>query len=185
MSTLTADLFISLDGCAAADDVGPLFGYGGPDVQQWIDHELGRRQVLLLGRNTFEMFASTMPAASDPNSERISALPKLVASSSLTEPLPWVNSRLLHGDALEVLPEVKRAGVDPLRTMGSVSLVRSLLANGLVDRLRLMIFPLACGRRGRERFFEDGELTRFELLQTTVLDRGIVLVEYRPAASND
>jgi dihydrofolate reductase len=73
--------------------------------------------------------------------------------------------------------------VDPLRTMGSASLVRSLLANGLVDRLRLMIFPLVCRDRGRERLFDEGDLARFDLLQTRVLDSRVVLLEYRLGTS--
>lgn len=184
MAQLTADLFISLDGCAASDDVGPFFDYGGPQLQSWIDQELALPQVLLFGRNTFEMFATMMSAASDPASVRLCELPKLVVSSSLREPLNWANSRLLEGDAVNVLPEVKRTSAIPLRTMGSVSLVRSLLDSGLVDRLRLMIFPLVCRDRGRERLFDKGNLTRFDLLQTTVLDKRVVLLEYRLATSH-
>ena len=185
MVQLTADLFISLDGCAASEKAGPFFGYGGPQLQEWIDHELALPQVLLFGRNTFEMFASMMSAASDASSARMCELPKLVVSSTLAEPLTWANSRLIHGDAVASIPEEKRTGTISLRTMGSVSLVRSLLAGGLVDRLRLMIFPLVCRDRGSERLFDHGDLARFDLLKTTVLDGRIVLLEYRLASPNE
>jgi dihydrofolate reductase len=185
MVQLTSDLFISLDGCAALEEAGPFFGYGGPQLQEWIDRELSLPQVLLFGRNTFEMFASMMSVASDASSARVCELPKLVVSSTLTEPLTWAHSRLLHGDVVVTIPEEKRTSTIPLRTMGSVSLVRSLLSAGLVDRLRLMIFPLACRDRGSERLFDHGDLVRFDLLNTTVLDSRVVLLEYSLAAPNE
>ncbi len=182
MSELTADLFVSLDGFAGAVDFGPYFGYGGPELDDWIQTELDQPQVVLFGRVTYEALAPMSANGSGPASRRLTALPKLVVSSTLSEPLEWAHTRLLAGDAVEVLPDVKAGSEVPLRTMGSISLVRNLTRAGLVDRLRLMVFPLTCGSAGRERIFGDGEPNRMELERTTVLDGRVVLLEYRPSA---
>jgi dihydrofolate reductase len=179
VSELTADLFISLDGFARAEDVGPFFGYGGPELDEWIQTEIDQPQVIVLGRVTYEVLAPMSMSGSDPGSQRLTALPKLVVSSTLSEPLEWANTRLLAGNAVEVLPAVKAGSDVPLRTMGSISLVRNLTSAGLVDRLRLMIFPLRCGSAGSERIFGDGKLERMTLEQTSVLDGRVVLLEYR------
>lgn len=178
MSELTADLFVSLDGFASADDVGPYFGYGGPELDEWIQAELDKPQLVVLGRVTYEALANISSNSSDPGSA-LTESPKAVVSSTLAEPLEWANTRLIAGDAVDVLPAVKRDSEVPMRTMGSISMVRNLTGAGLVDRLRLMVFPLTCGSAGGERIFEQGGVQRWELEQSTILDRRIVLLEYR------
>ncbi len=174
MTELTADLFVSLDGYASGD-FGPYFGYGGPELDGWIQTELDKPQVVVMGRVTYEALATF--ASNGP--DRLTALPKVVVSSTLSQPLEWANTRLVAGDAIEALPTVKGDSEVPMRTMGSVSLVRNLLAAGLVDRLRLMVFPLTCGSAGRDRIFGEGKPEHFELEQTRVLDARVVLLEYR------
>jgi dihydrofolate reductase len=181
MSELIADLFVSLDGFAGAANVGPYFGYGGPELEDWVRAELDKQQVVVLGRVTYEALAPLSANASGPTAQRLTALPKVVVSSTLTEPLEWANARLVAGDAVDVLPAIKAASKVPLRTMGSISLVSNLTTAGLVDRLRLMTFPLSCGNAGRERIFGTGALKRWELEQTTILDRRVALLEYRMA----
>lgn len=178
MSELIADLFVSLDSCASAVDVGPYFGYAGPELDEWIQTELDRPQLIVLGRLTYEALAS-LSNGSDQGSRRLTESPKVVVSSTLSEPLEWANTRLIAGDAFETLPAIKRDSEVPLRTMGSLSLVRNLVSAGLVDRLRLMVFPLTCGSAGREHIFRDGELQRWALDRTQVLDGRVVLLEYR------
>jgi dihydrofolate reductase len=178
MAELTADLFISVDGYARGIDVGPYFGYGGPELDAWIQAELDKPQLVVLGRVTYEVLAPISADASDRASRRLSDVPKAVVSSTLSEPLEWGNTRLVAGDAVQTLPAVKADSATPLRTMGSVSLVRSLMDAGLVDRLRLMVFPLTCGSAGRERVFADCELARLQLAETRVLDGRVVLLEY-------
>ncbi len=97
--------------------------------------------------------AAITSAGTDPMSQQLTALPKLVVTSTLSEPLQWANTRLVSGDAIDVLPAIKNDSQIPLRTMGSVSLVRNLVIAGLVDRLRLMVFPLTCGDAGRDPIF--------------------------------
>jgi dihydrofolate reductase len=179
VSELIADLFVSLDGFAYGEDVGPYFGYGGPELDEWIQAELDKPQVVVLGRVTYEALAPMSSKGSDGASQRLTALPKVVVSSTLSRPLEWANSRLVAGDAIETLPAVKADSDVPLRTMGSVSLVRNLVSAGLVDRLRLMVFPLTCGSAGGDPIFGEGKVERFELEQTRVLDARVVLLEYR------
>lgn len=182
MSELTADLFVSLDGFAGAVDFGPYFGYGGPELNEWIHTEIEKPQVVVFGRVTYQVLAPMSTNGTDPTSHRLTALPKLVVSSTLSEPLEWANTRLVSGDAVEELPAVKAGNEVPLRTMGSVSLVRNLATAGLIDRLRLMVFPLTCGSAGRERIFGEGQPERMQLEQTRVLDGRVVLLEYRISA---
>lgn len=182
VSELTADLFVSLDGFAGAVGFGPYFGYGGPELDEWIQTEIDKPQVIVFGRVTYEMLAPMATRGSDPASRRLTAVPKLVVSSTLSEPLEWGNTRLVAGDAVEVLPAVKADSEVPLRTMGSISLVRNLSTAGLMDRLRLMVFPLTCGSNGRERIFGEGAPRRMELERTNVLDSRVVLLEYRRSA---
>jgi hypothetical protein len=87
MSELTADLFVSLDGYASAVDVGPYFGYGGPELDTWIHSELDKPQLILLGRLTYEAFAAISSKGSDRGSRRLTESPKAVVSSTLSEPL--------------------------------------------------------------------------------------------------
>jgi dihydrofolate reductase len=185
VSELTADLFVSLDGFAGAADGGPYFGYGGPELEEWIQAELDEPQLVVLGRVTYEVLAAFSAEAPDRAANRLTELPKVVVSSTLAEPLAWANTRLVAGNAVETLPALKRDSDVPLRTFGSISLVRSLVEAGLVDRLRLMVFPLTCGSAGRDRIFGEGRLERFGLEGTTVLDARIVLLEYRTRVQVD
>lgn len=179
MGELIADLFVSLDACASALEVGPYFGYTGPELDQWIQAELERPQVIVLGRVTYEALASFSSEGSDQGSRQLTESPKVVFSSTLSEPLEWANTRLIAGDAHAALPSLKRDSDVPLRTIGSLSLVSNLAGAGLVDRLRLLVFPLTCGSTGREHIFRDGQLERWTLDHTQVLDERVVLLEYR------
>ncbi|MFB9317537.1 dihydrofolate reductase family protein [Cryptosporangium minutisporangium] len=184
MAELIADLFVSVDGFAAGEDVGPFFGYYGPDLGAWITTETARPQTLLMGRVTYELMADMSAAATDPSSVRMTALPKVVVSGRLREPLDWANSRVLSTDpAAGIAPGIaalKRESDAPVRTIGSLSLVRSLLALGLVDQLRLMVFPLTLGADGREPAYTGHPRAGLRLAGTTVLDDRIVLLTYRP-----
>ncbi len=96
MSTITADLFVSADGYAGGEGVGAYFGFGGPELAAWIAAELALPQVVLLGRHTYEVFARMSAQGTDQHPDRLTALPKVVVSRTLAEPLRWPNSRLLR-----------------------------------------------------------------------------------------
>ena len=182
MAELTADLFLSLDGFAAGVDVGPFFGYGGPELDGWVRDQLGRPHVVVMGRVTYEALAQISSSATDEVSRRNSDLPKVVFSNTLSEPLTWRNTRLIGGDLADGMRTLKRESPDPLRSIGSLSLVRSLLDLGLVDRLRIAIFPLVLGDAGFEPAFAGYHRSDLQLTGTRVLDSRIVMLDYRPSA---
>ena len=177
---LTADLFISLDGFASGVDQPPYFGYFGPDLESWVREHLARPQLIIMGRVTYEALAQFVPSATDEVSARMNALPKLVFSSTLAEPLAWKNARLVKRAASDEIRELKQQRGNPLRSIGSVSLMKSMIQLGLVDRLRLMVFPLILGSAGREPIYAGYQQTGLELINTKILDSRIILLEYLP-----
>jgi dihydrofolate reductase len=182
MAELTADLFLSLDGFAAGVDVGPFFGYGGPELERWVRDAQARPQLIVMGRVTYEAMAQMSSSATDDVSTRMNQTPKAVFSNTLSEPLTWQNTRLIGGDPGEGMRALKRGSPDPLRSIGSLTLVRSLLELGLVDRLRIAIFPLVLGDAGLEPAFAGYNRSGLELIGTRVLDSRIVMLDYRPGA---
>ena len=106
-------------------------------------------------------------------------LPKVVFSKSLEPPLAWANTTLVRDDAAVVLPAMKNEPGDPLRVIGSLTLVRSLFQLRQVDRLRLMIFPQVLGESGRERILQDLPDINLRLTSTQVLDKRLVLLDYQ------
>jgi dihydrofolate reductase len=171
VGALVADLFVSADGFAGGDGFGPYFGYGGPELDRWIDEHLDEPQQVLLGRRTYELLSGT-PG-------RLTELPKLVVSRTLREPLEWANSRRL--DDLDAVRREKAESGTPLRAMGSLSLVAALMDAGLLDRLRLIVFPLVAGPRGREPWAAGLPMRELALERTEVLDGRLLALEYRLA----
>lgn len=180
MRELTADLFLSLDGCAGAKGYGAYFGYDGPELDAWVRGNFEPGYEILMGRVTYQALA---PHSSGENevSRLMRAAPKAVVSNTLHEPLAWTNTRLLKGDADTTIAAMKREAGPPIRTIGSLNLVRSLLKHALIDRLRLVVFPLILGEAGLEPFYRDLPTTQLTLLNTTVLDGRLLLLEYGPS----
>ena len=177
---LTADLFVSADGYALGENTGPYFGYGGPELQGWIQAQLDQPHLDLMGRVTYEALAA-VATSGDAAGDPMTAQPKAVVSGTLREPLAWPNTRLISGDASAAIRRLKQDSEVPLRTVGSLTLVRSLIGLNLVDRLRLAVFPLVLGPDGREPWFAGYPRAALDLAASTVLDGRIVLLEYRPA----
>ncbi|HLV86338.1 MAG TPA: dihydrofolate reductase family protein [Candidatus Sulfotelmatobacter sp.] len=181
MRELIADLFISLDGFASGAKEAAYFGCFGPDLDHWVRENLEKPHVILMGRVTYEALAGFAASATDEVSARMRALPKLVFSNTLREPLAWINTQVLTGDLREAITSLKQQPGDPLRTIGSIRLVRSLAEMGLVDRLRLMIFPLILGATGKEPVYTHYPRIPLALVDTKVLDSRLILLEYRPS----
>ncbi len=177
MRELTADLFISLDGFASGVDQAAYFGCFGPDLGSWVRDHLDQPQLIIMGRVTYVALARVSARDTD---EGMSGLPKLVFSSTLTEPLAWKNTRLLKGAVADEIRALKQQSGDPLRSIGSISLVRSMMQLGLIDRLRLMVFPLILGSAGREPIYAGYPQTDLTLIATKVLDSRLIILEYRP-----
>jgi dihydrofolate reductase len=178
-ATLTADLFVSVDGFAKGERSPGYFGYGGPELESWIADELAQPQRILLGRRTYAALAGVPAEAQDDGYRRMTSLPATVFSRTLTH-ADWSEATIESGDAVACVRGLKESGDLPLRTMGSLSVLQQLLDAGLVDRLRLMVFPLLVGPSGREPGFAGVGETDLELVGVRRLDGRLVLMEYTP-----
>jgi dihydrofolate reductase len=181
MRELIADLVISLDGFASGTNEAAYFGYFGHDLGNWVREHLDKRQVILMGRVTYEALARFAGSATDEVSNRMRILPKLVYSNTLHEPLAWNNTHVIKGAVEDAITALKQQEGDPLRCFGSIRLVKSLAKLGLIDRLRLMVFPLILGETGKEPIYADYPRVPLELVNTKVLDSRVIMLEYRPA----
>lgn len=177
MADLTIDYITSLDGFGSADGWPGLWGMGGPDYDALLEQDGRQEYRILLGATTYRLFARFARTGEEDMAE-VTARPKVVFSRSLTEPLEWANTTLVAGDAVEAVRAMKQEGV-PLRTLGSPGLARSLLRAGLVDRLRVVVFPVVNGA-GDDRLYDGWPDVRLELLQHRTLDGRLTLLEYAP-----
>jgi dihydrofolate reductase len=183
MADLIADLFVSVDGYAAGKNVGPFYGYSGPDLDSWVAEQLDQPQQVLMGRVTYEAMAAISSSAADKVGKGMNDIPKVVFSNTLEEPLAWENTRLLRGDLAQAIGTLKQQADTPIRSIGSITLVNGLMHLGLVDRLRLMVFPLTLGPDGQEPAYAGLPRAGLELVDSKVLDARIVLLDYRPATA--
>ncbi|WP_454810809.1 dihydrofolate reductase family protein [Paenarthrobacter nitroguajacolicus] len=189
-ASLMVDLIISLDGYASAEGWPGWWGLEGPEYLAWLDEEGKKDFTTLMGANTYRVMSSMSEEASDDSSgfseeegaslSGLAAMPKIIFSSTLKEPLAWPNSELISGDAVEAVRELKRTRTGTLSTLGSLSLCRSLLTAGLVDRFRLVIFPVITGRTGSERIYDGYPDVALELVDSRTFDGRSQLLEYIP-----
>jgi dihydrofolate reductase len=174
------DYITSLDSFGTAANWPGFWGMESPEYLAWLEQDSAHEYTTLMGATTYrEMygFAEAMP--DEPSLAAMAAMPKVVFSSTLQPPLEWANTELITGDAVEAVREMKR-GSQELRTLGSVRLGRSLLEAGLVDRLRVVIFPVITGTTGDQRLFEGYPDVALELVDTRTFDGGQQLLEYSP-----
>ncbi|MDQ1058652.1 dihydrofolate reductase [Arthrobacter globiformis] len=187
---LMVDLIISLDGYASAEGWPGWWGLEGPEYLGWLEEEGKKNYAFLMGANTYRAMSSMSEEAAAEGSgfskeegaalTGLDAVPKVVFSSTLQAPLTWPNSKLVTGNAVEAVREMKRTGTRPLSTLGSLSLCRSLLTAGLVDRFRLVVFPVITGRTGRERIYDDYPDVSLEMVDSRTFDGRLQLLEYIP-----
>jgi dihydrofolate reductase len=181
MSTLMVDFIMSLDGYGAAEDWPGYWGMEGPEYLAWIKEDEEAEHTTLMGATTYRLmsgYAAEMP--DDPGLAGLTASPKVVFSSTLEEPLSWANTELVDTDPVETVRELKRRESRPLRTVGSVSLCRSLLQAGEVDRFRVVVFPVITGATGKDRIFDGYPDIALELVETRTYDGRLQLLEYVP-----
>jgi dihydrofolate reductase len=187
---LMVDLIISLDGYASAEGWPGWWGLEGPEYLAWLGEEGEKGYTFLLGANTYRLMSGMSEEAAAEDSEfseeegasltGLAAVPKIVFSSTLPAPLTWPNSTLVSGDAVQAVRELKRTAAGPLSTLGSLSLCRSLLTAGLVDRFRLVVFPVITGKTGRERIYDGYPDVALEMVQSRTFDGRLQLLEYVP-----
>jgi dihydrofolate reductase len=179
MQNLMVDFIISLDGYGAAEGWPGLWGMEGPEYLGWLDEQ--EEHTTLMGATTYRLmsgFAAQMP--DEPGMAGLTAMPKVVFSSTLEAPLSWANTELVDGDAVEAVRAMKQEASLPMRTLGSLALSRSLLQAGLVDRYRVVVFPVITGATGRDRIFDGYPDVALELVDHRTFDGRLQLLEYVP-----
>lgn len=177
MPNLMVDFIISLDGYAAADGWPGFWGLEGPEYLAFLGEDGENQHTTLMGATTYRVMSGF---AADTSDDPMAAMPKVVFSSTLKAPLSWANTELVDGDAVEFVRDLKQSSPRPLRTIGSLSLCRSLLRAGLVDRFRVVVFPVITGATGRERIFDEYPDVALDLVESRTFDGRLQLLEYVP-----
>ena len=180
MATLTVDFFTSLDGNGSARGWTGYWGKEGPELRNYLVQKYAQDQVLVYGATTFRELRKFVVEYDEPYYESLNALPKIVFSRTLEEPLGWSNSRVISEDAVTAMTRLKRDTDKPMRSHGSISLNRALLAAGLVDLLEVTVFPAITGRAGYAALFKDGPDFDLDLVESAVLDGRTLKLVYVP-----
>jgi dihydrofolate reductase len=179
MPELLIDFITSLDGYAAADDWPGWWGLEGPEYLGWLEEQPEADYTILIGATTYRLM-SGLATGGEPGTDALAGMSKVVFSSTLREPLSWANTQLVSRDAVEAVREMKNEGTTSLRTMGSLTLCRSLLNAGLVDRFRVVVFPVITGSSGRERIYDGYADVALDMTSSRTFDGRIQLLEYVP-----
>lgn len=185
-ATYTFDVFTSLDGNASfrpPADWGGYWGKQGPELLEHRHAAYEGEQRMVFGATTFRQFVAMVPQMGDDKDawlDRMIALPTTVVSSTLEGPFDWPDATVVGGDGVEAVRRLKEESDVPIRSHGSLSLNRALLAAGLVDRVQLTVFPVISGRHGTDPVFGGAEDFDLDLLETHVLDDRTVELVYRP-----
>jgi dihydrofolate reductase len=186
-ATYTFDVFSSLDGYGAAS--ANWTGYWGKQGPELLDHRLalyGAEQRMVFGANTYRAFARMLASSTeesevrDPWVTRMKSLPATVVSTTLEGPLDWPDATLVSGDAVDVVARLKEESEVPLRSHGSLSMNRALMAAGLVDRVQVTLFPVITGQTGLDPIFQGAADFDLELVENRTLDGHIQELTYRP-----
>ena len=190
MRELLVDFITSLDGYASGEGWPGWWGLEGPEYLAWLGEQ--PEVTYLMGAKTYRLmsgFASgeipMSPDGSGAEEEEASVgglteASKVVFSTTLEEPLAWANTTLVRGDAADAVRAMKEEGSGILSTIGSISLCRSLLSAGLVDRFRVVMFPVITGATGSERIYDGYPDVALEMTESRTFDGRTQLVEYRP-----
>ena len=187
-ATYTFDVFSSLDGFASISggDWGGYWGKQGPELLERRYALYDGPQRMVFGANTYRQFVKLLgsiaeePTVGDPWVGRMRGLPATVISSTLEGPLDWPDATVVSGDAVDVVARLKAESDVPLRSHGSLSLNRALMAAGLVDRLQLTLFPVISGRTGTSPILAGAGDFDLELLESRTLDGRTQELVYRP-----
>ena len=188
MQELLVDFITSLDGYGAAEGWPGWWGLEGPEYLAWLGQEPERDYTILMGANTYRLMSGFAASESDETfteeedaaTAELARASKVVFSSTLQPPFAWPNTRLVSGDAVQAVAAMKQDGSSPMRTLGSLTLCRSLVAAGLVDRFRVVVFPVITGRTGRDRIYDGYPDVALEMVASRTFDARIQLLEYVP-----
>jgi dihydrofolate reductase len=181
MPELLIDFITSLDGYAAAVGWPGWWGLEGPEYLAWLGEQPEADYTVLMGATTYRVM-SGFAAQGEPGTDALTRLSKVVFSTTLSEPLSWANTQLVGQDPVEAVREMKdKASTSmSMRTIGSLTLCRSLLKAGLVDRFRVVVFPVITGSSGRERIYDGYPDVALDMISSRTFDGRIQLLEYIP-----
>ena len=187
-ATYTFDVFSSLDGYAAAS--ADWSGYGGKQGPELLDHRLdlySSEQRMVFGATTYREFTRMLASSTegddvrDPWVTRMWNMPATVVSTTLEEPLDWPNATVASGNAVDVVARLKEESDVLLRSHGSLSMNRALMAAGLVDLVQVTLFPVITGQTGVNPVFQGAADFDLELVESRTLDGHIQELTYRPS----
>jgi dihydrofolate reductase len=187
-ATYTFDVFSSLDGFGGVSggDWGGYWGKQGPELLERRLALYDENQRMVLGANTYKLFAQMLAESTaesdvhDPWVTRMTHLPATVISSTLDGSLDWPDATVASGNAVDVVARLKEESEVPLRSHGSLSMNRALMAAGLVDRVQVTLFPVITGQTGDDPIFRGAADFDLELIETRTLDGNIQELIYRP-----
>ena len=179
MRKIVAGLFISLDGVVEAPETWH-FPYFNDEMGDAVQSMMAGSDAMLLGRRTYEEFAAHWPTSTDDFADFMNGTQKYVVSNTLTT-ADWQNSTLISGDVVKELTLLKEQPGGNLSTTGSGTLVASLLREGLVDELHLLLHPIVVGTG--KRIFDDGSQVPLRLTSSTTFSTGVLHLTYERAES--
>ncbi|MBM0202183.1 dihydrofolate reductase family protein [Micromonospora sp. STR1s_5] len=186
-ATYTVDVFSSLDGFGTTS--GNWGGYWGKQGPELLAHRLSvysAEQRMVFGANTYRVFAQMLAASTEDSEVRdawvtqMRNLPATVVSNTLEGPLDWPDATVVRGDAVDVVARLKEESAVPLRSHGSLSLNRALMAAGVVDLVQVTLFPVITGQTGTEPIFQGAADFDLELIESRTLDGRTQELVYRP-----
>jgi dihydrofolate reductase len=185
----TLDIFSTLDGYGSYGPDGDWGGYWGKQGPELLNRRLASfdaEQRMVFGATTFREFMAMLAASTatsdvrDPWVTRMRNMPATVVSSTLKAPVDWPNASIVNGDAVDIVARLKKESEVPLRSHGSLSLNRALMAAGLVDLIRVTVFPVISGKTGTHPIFSGAADFDLEIVESRTLDRNIQELIYRP-----
>ncbi len=185
MAELLVDFITSLDGYGAAEGWPGLWGIEAPEYLAWLEEVPDRHHTVLMGATTYRLMSGFADGsletgqAEDDAMAELTAASKVVFSSTLEPPLAWDNTRLVRTDPVAEVRAMKEAGTS-VRTLGSLTLCRSLLTAGLVDRFRVVVFPVVNGATGQDRIYDGWPDVSLQMVANRTFDGRLQLLEYVP-----
>jgi dihydrofolate reductase len=182
MRKIVAGLFISLDGVVETPDRWRS-RYFTAEIAEMMAAGIAQADAVLMGRRLYQEFAGYWPnqGGDVPMAEFLNQTPKYVVSATLDAPLAWANSSLITGDLAEELTKLKQQPGKNIQIPGSPTLVRSLLRDGLLDELTLMVHPIVVGS-GMRLFDGTTDRVHLKLVESTTLSTGVLSVRYQPTS---
>ncbi len=187
--TYTFDIFSTLDGYGSYGPDGDWGGYWGKQGPELLGRRLASfdgEQLMVFRATTFRLFVEMLAASTgksdvrDPWVSRMVTMPATVVSSTLKGPVDWPNATIMNGDAVDIVARLKKESKVPLRSHGSITLNRALMASGLVDRVRVTVFPVISGKTGTKPVFKGAADFDLEIVECRTLDGNIQELIYRP-----